>query len=92
MQVTYTGGPRGLALLVANFEAEGLTVNYEPPMEERGGATQLAVQVVIYVAETFADNAKNAAATGAILVAVKKAIAKAKDRLPGLDAEVNEDD
>jgi hypothetical protein len=68
------GTPLALHLAEQAFEAEGLTVDYEPPLEQRGGGQPVFEQVLINLA---------CDATFAVLFALaKKAQAKLAERKP----------
>ena len=86
MRIVYEGGPRGLAMLAQALRGEGLDVDYEPPIEERG-AGQDALRAVIHVTEVMRDEA-----VGAVVVeAARRAIAKVRQRLPGVKAKIEDD-
>ena len=83
MHVDYEGGIRGLRALEEELRAEGLAVSYEAPMEERG-LGEVAPTVAVHIAVVIADNSVGDAAAEA----AKRAIAKVREELPGLKAEV----
>ena len=87
MHVDYEGGIRGLRALEEELQAEGLEVSYEAPMEERG-VGEVAATVAVHIAIAVADKTVGDAAAEA----AKRAIAKVRERLPNLRAEVHEDD
>lgn len=65
--------PARISLFASFFEAEGLNVGYEPPIEERG-----AVQQVAEVLLDVASDARGAA----VGIAVDRAIRKLRERFP----------
>lgn len=92
MQLRYQDGPRGLHTLVTELEAQGLTVEYEPPMEQRSANGEMVVRVLIHVAHGLSSNAEDAVYTAGLLTLVKKAIGKARERFPDLKVEIEEED
>ena len=63
MEITYSGGPRGLAVIKSMLEDEGLTLDYEPPIERRGAGEIIAFTVVINIGSACAKDALDAAIT-----------------------------
>ena len=82
MQIRFTGGVRGLASLVADLDAAGITVSYTPPEEARGGEIA-PMTVVIVVGGLFVAGAVNKAGSDAYDAVVRKVVAKWRQRKLG---------
>lgn len=88
MQITYTGGILGLHLLVDALRDEGFEPEYQPPLEQRGPAGDVVVQVVIWLAEEAGGELVGAAA----MAAAMRARDRVKARLPRSRVEIDEHD
>jgi len=53
MRITYTGGPRGFAMLRAELDKAGVSYTYDSPIERRDTTGAVAVAVVVLVANGF---------------------------------------
>ena len=86
MRVTYTGSPRGLAMLRAGLDEAGLTYSYDPPLEQRN-AGEVVVQVVIWIGEQAAGEAVSLGIGAALHAAVQKA--REKNPAAKIDVDVD---
>jgi hypothetical protein len=90
MRITYEGPPSLAGAVASMLEREGVSVGYDPPMEERG-AGEVAYAVVHYVVTNAGDVAFDVVVTAAVL----KAKAKLHERFkvpPDVRLEVEDDD
>ena len=86
-KIMYTGAPRGVYMLRAALEAEGLAVTHSPVEEQRGGVGDNVHAVVMWVTEGAIKGA--AAYGGGVLV--KKVVDKFKRDHPGPRIDVTND-
>lgn len=73
MKITYEGPPALTGLFAQMLRDEGLEVDYQPPIEKRGGAADIMVAVGLTVSSTVAQIYGDE---------IKAAVRKLKDRSP----------
>jgi hypothetical protein len=87
VKITYTGGPLGLHLLDEALRQRGLDPKYDPPPECRS-AGEVAVNVVMWLADHGAGHAFDIA----VGAAIKEVVDRVHARGGHVDIDVEHDD
>jgi hypothetical protein len=82
MKITYEGPPAIAGLFAQLLRDDGIEVSFDPPKERRDGTAEVAVKVVMFLADKVGD--------AAVAAALGAAVAKLKGRFPR--AKVTDED
>lgn len=82
--VRYSGPTRGLYTLVKELSAEGLSVEYEPPQEQRGVG-----QDIVHVLIQVGSDAEAGLIGAGALAAVQRIAQAFRERHPQIEADVD---
>jgi hypothetical protein len=90
IRIKYEGPARGVHHLAHQLRAEGLSVDYEPPVERRGGVGTVVDSVVTYITCKATDELIGET----VRAAIKVGIGKFRKSAPGapVEIEIGEDE
>ena len=88
IRVRYSGPVRGLHTLSRDLSDAGFNADFDPPAERRGGVGPDVVHATLQIAE----EAKEGVIGYAAVEAVRRLLRALKDRYPGTEADIEDDD
>ena len=86
--VRYSGPIRGLHALARGLSEAGLQADFDPPVERRGGVGPDIVHATLQIGSEVKQGLRDYA----IGEAVRRIVRAFKERYPGIEADIEDDD